>query len=275
MYSVFEALSLLTPYDIDKPKIRLGPAEDGGYVFADDVDPDQPILSYGIGKQYQFDRDMAERGHQVYMFDHTIQGIKRPHPNMHFFRQGVAGRTDAANDLYRLADHIAMTGITSDRIILKMDVEGAEYEALGAVDDATFGRIDQIVMEVHDLKKLRRRERLEAFVTMMTRVNRHFTLFHVHANNYDGPELHVLSGFPVCNLLELSFIRSSRVRRSPSTTLYPTPLDRPNLPWADKLLWFYPFLPTTAAIDAFRAGHERNAALPERPPSPGPAVPAQ
>ena len=275
MYSVFDALSLLTPYDIDKPKVRLVPAEDGGYVFADDLAPDQPVMSYGIGKQYEFDRQMAERGHQVFMFDHTIRGIKAPHPNMHFFKQGVAGRTDAANDLYCLADHIAMNGITSDRIILKMDVEGAEYDALAAVDDATFDRIDQIVLELHGLKKLWRPKWLEAFVNTMTRLNGRFTLFHVHANNYDGRELHVLSGMPVCNVLELSYIRSSRVGRSPSTTVYPTPLDRPNRPWADKLLWFYPFLPTTAGIEAFRTGHDRNAALPERPPSPNAVAPAQ
>jgi len=169
-----------------------------------------------------------------------------------------------------------MNGVTSDRIILKMDVEGAEYDALGAVDDATLGRIDQIVMEIHGLKKLWRPKRLEAFVKMMTKLNGRFTLFHVHANNYDGRELHVLSGLPVSNLLELTYVKSSRVRRSPSTTVYPTLLDQPNLPWVDKLLWFYPFLPTTAGIDAFRAGHERNAALPERPertPSPTPPVP--
>ncbi len=271
MYSVFEALSLLTPYDIDKPKVRLGPAADGGYVFADDFGADQPIMSYGIGKQYEFDRQMAERGHQIYMFDHTIRGIKAPHPNMHYFKQGVAGRTDAANDLYSLADHIEMNGIASDRIILKMDVEGAEYDALGEVDEATLGRIDQIVLELHGLKKLWRPQRLEVFTRMMTKLNRHFTLFHVHANNYDGRELHVLSGMPVCNVLELSYIKSSRVRRSPSTTLYPTPLDQPNVPWADKLLWFYPFLPTTAGIETFRAGHDRNAVLPE--PAPGRPAP--
>ena len=256
MLSVFETLSMLTPYDIDKPKIRLGSAGDGGYVLADDFGPDQPVLSYGIGKRYEFDRQMAERGHQVFMFDHTISGIKSPHPNMHYFRQGVAGETDAARDLYCMADHIAMNAITSDRIILKMDVEGAEYDAINALDDAILDRIDQVVMEIHHLKKLQKKGVHMKVATMLAKLNSRFTLFHVHANNYDGRDgISIISGMPVSNLLELSYIRTSRVKRSPSRTLYPTALDYPNAEGPDKLLWFYPFLPTVAGTEAFRASY--------------------
>ena len=70
--SVFDALSLLTPYDVDIPKIRIGPKTDGGYVLLDRFEVGQPVLSYGISTEFQFDIEMAERGHCVYMFDHTI-----------------------------------------------------------------------------------------------------------------------------------------------------------------------------------------------------------
>ena len=70
--SVFDALSLLTPYDVDIPKIRIGPKTDGGYVLLDCFEVGQPVLSYGISTEFRFDIEMAERGHCVYMFYDTI-----------------------------------------------------------------------------------------------------------------------------------------------------------------------------------------------------------
>jgi len=257
MLSVFKALTLLTPYDIDKPKVRLGPKADGGYVFVDDISPDQPVMSYGISTQYEFDRQMAERGHQVYMFDHTIDGIEQPHENMHFFKQGIGPRTDPENLLYSLGDHIAMNGITSDRIILKMDVEGAEWGALQEVDDGVLERIEQIIIELHGLMKLFNRPWRRRFMDVMSKLNRHFTIFHAHSNNVFGRDfVHLVDGMPVANWLELSLVKSSTVRRVPSRTVYPTELDHPNNEGPDQLLWFYPFMPIGVGVDALNASFE-------------------
>jgi peptidoglycan hydrolase CwlO-like protein len=58
-------------------------------------------------------------------------------------------------------------------------------------------------------------------------------------------------------MLELSYVRSASVHRRPSQTLYPTALDYPNLQGKDKLLWFYPFLPTLLSQESFAACAER------------------
>ena len=86
----------------------------------------------------------------------------------------------------------------------------------------------------------------------MAKLNRDFTLFHVHANNFDGADhFHVVDGMPTVNLIELSFIRTAKVRRSPSRTVYPTDLDAPNGEPRDKLLWIYPYFPTSSDSIAF------------------------
>ena len=154
MNPVIEALSLLTPFDIDRPKIRIGPNTDGGYIFVNDISAHQTIISYGIGREYRFDIEMAERGHDVYMFDHTIEAIQAENKKLHFFREGVAGRTDISQNLFSLKDHLHRHQIRGDRLILKMDIEGAEFDALGAVPDDTLDRFEQIVLEVHWLNNL-------------------------------------------------------------------------------------------------------------------------
>lgn len=256
---VYDALAMLTPYDIDVPKVRIGPKRDGGYVLADILDPKtQIVISYGISHEYGFDRDMAERGHQVFMFDHTIDGIEDAHPNMLFFREGLAGRflgevedgftdeTDVTAPVYRLADHLAKHDISSSGLVLKMDIESHEWGALAGADHATLGRFDQIVAELHSFETLEESDLYrKVFIKAMSNLNEQFTLFHVHANNVDGPEkYHFVSGMPVSCLIEASFVRTDIVNRRPSGTLYPTHIDFPNFGERDRLLWMHPFIPS-------------------------------
>lgn len=258
MNPVVEALSLLTPFDIDRPKIRIGPTKDGGYILVDGISPAQTVISYGISREYRFDVEMAERGHDVYMFDHTIEAIQAENKKLHFFREGVAGCTDISQNLFSIQDQLRRHQIRGDRLILKMDVEGAEFDALDAVPDDTLDRFEQIVLEVHWLNNLDDLAFRDRFCRIFRRLNCAFTLFHVHANNWDGPNgLAIVSGIPVSTLLELSYVKSASVHRRPSQTLYPTALDYPNIQGKDKLLWFYPFLPTFLGQESFAACAER------------------
>src|SRR5690242_11538865 len=103
---VVEAVSLLTPFDIDVPKRRYGPLGDGGYVLADLIGSDHTFLSYGISTEYKFDEYLAMLGHKIFMFDHTIDGIDRTSENMLWFKEGVSGSSDPAAKLYTISDHI-------------------------------------------------------------------------------------------------------------------------------------------------------------------------
>ncbi len=201
---------------------------------------------------------MAERGHDVYMFDHTIEAIQAENKKLLFFREGVAGRTDISQNLFSIKDHLHRHQIREDQLILKMDVEGAEFDALEAVPDDTLDRFEQIVLEVHWLNNLDNLAFRDRFRRIFLKLNSAFTLFHVHANNWDGPNgLAIVSGVPVSTMFELSYVRSARVHRLPSQTLYPTALDYPNVQGKDKLLWFYPFLPTLVSQESFAACAER------------------
>ncbi|BDV36184.1 hypothetical protein [Methylocystis iwaonis] len=264
MNPLVEALALLTPFDIDRRKVRIGPETDGGYVFVDHIDPSQTILSYGISFEYRFDAEMAARGHRVYMFDHTIDGINATHPNMLYYKEGVAGVSSPEQCLYSIEDHLARFGIEGDRLILKMDVEGAEWDAIGMTPDTVLARFEQIVIEVHGVNAITDTGYREKFCFFFRKLNRLFTLFHVHANNCDGPNgLTIVSGIPVSPLLELSYVRNNVCNKFPSRTLYPTALDFPNVGAKDKLLWFFPFLPTFCSVDDFALCEER-AELQER-----------
>jgi hypothetical protein len=242
---VFEALSLLTPFDLPKArKIRIGGPGDGGYVLVDRLRPAQPVMSFGIGPSVSFDLDLARRGHPVLLFDHTIEALPGEHPGFTWYAEGVAGASDPAQRLFTLADHMAKLPHGGEAPILKLDVEGAEWDVLTETPMGLLRRFEQIVVELHELPRLEeRRFRGMAWKALAT-ISSTFTLCHVHANNFGG--IQTVCGFPVPETLEATYVRSDLVEVAPSTTFYPTPLDTGNcLDWPDLPLWFFPFVPGT------------------------------
>ncbi|MBI1980485.1 MAG: FkbM family methyltransferase [Methylocystis sp.] len=252
---IFDALALLRPYDIDIPKFRCGASNDGGYILANATLPSQPVLSFGVGANCDLEYEFAERGHKVVMFDPTVEGPPKQHENFTFHKIGLGRKDDPEAGYVSLATALDMAGLRGrDDIILKMDIEGAEYDAFDGADHGILAHFQQIALEMHWLNKLVDPAFRRQFVDVLNKVNALFALFHVHANNC-APLLvigeaeflnqhHIVGGAIVADALELSYIRSSKVAARSSRTVYPTVLDRPNYCLApDHLLTFFPFLP--------------------------------
>lgn len=239
--TVFDTLSLLTPHDIDRAKLRVGNERDGAYIIVD-LPPSTDIMSFGISNDIGFELEMAGRGHRLFMYDHTIDGVPGAHPAFTFMRQGICASGQAGGDLLPLEDHLANIADASDRLMLKIDVEGHEWSVFANISQELLGRFDQIMIEFHWLHLLKD----PGFATQAARalgnINEQFTLYHIHANNCC--ELHIVEGFPVADVIEVSYVRTSTVTRRPSTTVYPTSLNKANHPlYHDHALLFFPFLP--------------------------------
>jgi hypothetical protein len=262
--ALFEALSLLKPWDIDKRKVRWGSGADGGYIFAEGISNTQPVLSLGIGWNCDLDFEFAERGHPVAMYDPTIESTPRDHENFLFSRQGVAG-TDSADGVYlSLESMLRKQGWWGrNDVILKMDVEGAELDALVTTSQNTMMHFEQIVMELHWLTHLTNVAFRKKYIAALSTLIENFTIFHVHANNCASVQIvggailedfEPIGGLPVVDVIELSLIRTDRIKRSESATFYPTPLDYPNHALrTDHILCFYPFLPSIPSVHSAMA----------------------
>lgn len=239
-------LSLLAPMDpVGVAKTRLGGDADGGYVMLDCIRPSVPVLSYGVGPDVTFDLAMAERGHPVIAFDHTVETIPGTHEKLRWVREGIAERDEPDKRLASLATHASRHAPSGEDMILKLDVEGAEWHALLAAPDTLLARFQQIVGEFHSFESIAHAGGLGLRRDVLQKLLRQFALVHVHSNN--AQPFFTVHGMPVSNLLELSFVRLDVCPTVPSTALFPTALDRPCDPRApEHRLWFYPFLPGTA-----------------------------
>jgi hypothetical protein len=252
--ALFNAISCLKPFDIDKQKVRRGPLLDGGYIFAEGLRPSQPLLSFGVGSDCDLEYEFAERGHRVVMFDPTVEGPPRTHENFMFHKIGISGANSADGKWLSVRNAIRHAGFEGRKdVILKMDIEGAELMSLAAASPDTLLHFEQIVVELHWLNKLIEPEYYVAFMGAMKNIISNFKIFHVHANNCSPmeiiggariPHLHPIGGFSMPFVMEISCLRADMAAFFESRTLYPTHLDYPNHPQRpDHLLAFYPFLP--------------------------------
>lgn len=252
--AIFDSLALLRPYDINRRKARFGSKGDGGYIYADQIDPSQPVLSFGVSGNCDLEWDLAERGHRIVMFDPSVEGPPKQHANFEFHKIGVARQNNPAGDYVSLSKALDIAGFKGRTdVILKMDVEGAEFPSFAGAEQELLLHFDQIALEIHWLNNLFDATYRANFDDCFSKINKYFTLFHVHGNNctplanVGGVKFnngHVVGGAIVPQVLELSYIRSSKVTASSSRTLYPTRLDRPNHSrYPDHLLAFFPFMP--------------------------------
>ena len=247
-YTAIEVLEMLRPYDpVGIAKVRVGERRDGGYVMLDQLRAGQTVISYGVGRSVSFEVDLAARGLCPHLFDHTVSALPIDNERIAFHHEGVGPERDKEKLLDTVAAHVAAFGAPgANNMILKMDVECAEWQAILATPDDVLCRFEQIVMELHDLGGIAYRGNRPFRVRFFEKLNQNFRLCHVHSNC--AKDFMTVDGLPVPNFLEVSYARRDLCEFAPSRTVFPTELDAPcHAGKPEHRLWFFPFLPATNA----------------------------
>ncbi|EHR70151.1 hypothetical protein BurJ1DRAFT_1279 [Burkholderiales bacterium JOSHI_001] len=225
-----EIVALLSPMDVEGARyVRVGRQNDGGYVMVDNFSGDtvDAAYSFGINDDVSWDTAVAQRGIDVFMFDHTIDALPAAHPRFHFRRLGVTGAVQGP-DLRTLTEHIRENGhAQSRRLILKMDVEACEWDVFQQTPSEVIEQFSQIVMEVHELCPTRGPAHHDAVVQSLRKLNLTHQCVHVHANINCTP---LWIGDKVLpDLMEVTCVRRSDVqgRLVENRRTFPTALDQP------------------------------------------------
>ena len=96
----------------------------------------------------QFDQALAKRGIDVYMYDHTINSLPLNNTKFHWSKIGICGSQNRTQNLKTLEDLIKINGHTSEKnMILKIDVEGWEWDSLNELSEDVLRQLKYIVIE--------------------------------------------------------------------------------------------------------------------------------
>ncbi len=182
--------SLLYIYKVnDFDLVRVGTAHDGGYIMLNDFATGGRGIAYsfGIGAEISWDADMAGRNYDVFMYDHTIDKLPKVLNGFHFFKEGIADSENPSDEqLHSLEYYLKNNNHENYKdMILKMDVEGAEWGFLSLVSPETLKKFGQIVFEFHNMNSLSGNN-AERMLSSLDKINKTHRLVHLHANNCCG-----------------------------------------------------------------------------------------
>ena len=198
-----ETLSLLEPRCVvGYSKIRVGNRRgDGGYVMVDDLKGIVEAISAGIGGDASWDEEIASYGIEIYQYDHTVDCPPIRNKHFHFFKRKVCA-TPSANS--ESLSSMVERATSKEALLLKIDIEGSEWEVLEATSKETLQRFKQIVIELHHLSKLRNHHWRQTAIQVLKKLHDIFQVVHIHANNWGGFE--IIANMPVPDVVEITYV---------------------------------------------------------------------
>lgn len=243
-------VNILNPKVIDD-LIRLGAQGDGGYVVSrDQVLSADALISFGVCDDWTFEKDFVKYNSNIviHAYDHTAGSrfiakkilneiikifsfefsfskltksiyllfdyICFFSGNHRHFKERVFNRKDNENDA--TVEKIIARLSTSNRLVLKMDIEGGEYRVVSQLLKYE-SKIDLMVIEFHDTDPFR-----QLFLDKIAEILNFYEIIHLHANNFSGI---AADGLP--ETLEITFLN----KRYPVTKSFrnklPLSLDLP------------------------------------------------
>lgn len=166
---------LFRPLEISEKLIRLGEVHDGGYIINEGSLNCDCLFTYGIGTSCLFEEEWETKtGKPSFLYDMTVDSPTLL-PKMKFFKEGLSGTKQRNTDNF--LNHYAKEGITSKNVLLKIDVEGAEYEWLQNTDIKKLADIVScLIVEFHSVFS-------EPFEEQINILKKFYNIIHVHGNN--------------------------------------------------------------------------------------------
>jgi hypothetical protein len=161
---------------------RFGSANDGGYVMCENlIEPLDAAYSYGVGPNDDWGCEVSRRYH-VPVHQYDCFDPARPKCNggtFVFHDECVGDRTGYRKSRFfdTLENQIRKNGDTGRRLIIKMDIEGAEWDTLLAAPDELLASIPQISMEMHGYNDPK-------ILDVIRKLKRNFYLVNLHFNNW-------------------------------------------------------------------------------------------
>jgi len=161
---------------------RFGSANDGGYVMCENlIEPLDAAYSYGVGPNDDWGCEVSRRYH-VPVHQYDCFDPARPSCNggtFVFHDECVGDRTGYKKSRFfdTLENQIRKNGDIGHHLIIKMDIEGAEWDTFFATPEELLASIPQITMEMHGYNDPKILEVIRKF-------KRNFYLVNLHFNNW-------------------------------------------------------------------------------------------
>ena len=205
---------------LGRNRILLGDKYDGCYVLLDDFINTTIAYSFGISGNIQFDKALADRGIDVFMYDHTINSLPYENPKFHWKKIGLCGKHTYNVELKNLEELIIENGHTFEKnMILKMDIEESEWESLIDLKEETLNQFKYIAIEYH-FKDESEFKNNNIYYNVLKKISKTHQAFYVRCNG-DRDFLVNFGNNRICHIIEVSYVIKKGNIFIKDDTIYP------------------------------------------------------
>jgi len=193
-------LELFTPQPTTLEKAcRLGSENDGGYIMIDDITDQDFLISMGVGDDVNFERALSKKVIGTHLYDFSIETLPDLIENSQFFCERIG-----SNEATSLATAVGRVPKPTD-LLLKMDIEGSEWETLKNTESKTLNMFRQIVVEFHWLENIFNDQYYETALEVLHKLSETHFVLNAHPNN-NGDTL-IVENLLFPGVIEVSYLR--------------------------------------------------------------------
>ena len=222
---VRELIQRLRPVDCGVKLIRIGGDGDGGYLLPDDLEGIEYCFSPGVGPVAEFENHLASLGIRSFLADYSVDSPPGNRPEFTFDKKFL-GANDTETSLTIQSWRNKYLGNYAGDLLLQMDIEGAEYEAILSTPVDVLNGFRIIVVEFHFLEKIFDRFVFRLYKACFERMLSNFHVVHIHPNNCCGSVKK--NDLEVPRVMEFTFYNKKRVAEASARRDFPHVLDRDN-----------------------------------------------
>ena len=242
----------LIPFD-ENDLIRLGSKKDGGYIISKkSLEKDIFLLSFGMSSEWSFEEEFVKYNslNLVHIYDHTVdlsffllrlyKSIKR----IFYFKSSFKNTSIKTKELLKYLrlkssrilhykkkisnDRLPLSKNLNEcilninypgKIMLKIDIEGDEYEVLQDINLYS-EKVHTLIVEFHELDI-----NLNKFEKLIKKIQKKYYIIHIHGNNVSGVCKNKLP-----KTLEVTFLNRSDFFKDNQQTKFNFPIDKIDFP---------------------------------------------
>jgi hypothetical protein len=238
------------PFNYDN-LVRRGSTNDGGYLLPSDISA-QFLISLGLGDDWKFELDLVKHKQvsKFIVFDHSVTlfnlfkklinrkrsfkafiyraivliryfrdftFLRKPHVKKKVSKYGSIKnfREISLDEIFKI-----FVADSKSTVILKIDIEGSEFEILEQVIEHSSQTL-VLIVEFHEILKQK-----DNFKTTLELLKSKFLLIHTHVNNYGD-----IDEDSIPNVCEFTFINHNMYKKNGKVSQLPRiGLDSPSNP---------------------------------------------
>jgi len=215
--------NIIRPFKINGEYFRYGKNFDGGYIINKDyIKNITRLYAYGLADDISFENQILNENKHIigHLYDHTIEKPNDLAQNAHFHKEGLSLiKNDFCDNLFK---HIENNNDINEKILLKIDVEGAELDYFNFTDMKLFSNVVQMVVEFHS------NINFQKYIKSLIKINEYFYCCHLHGNNGGGALNIANQIYP--DIIEFTFINKKYINYQPIYNKRQYPIDNLDFP---------------------------------------------